>query len=140
MFEDLLRPENKDQLQRIILYHLINGENVDAKDLALLKSLPSCEGTSISLKVTRSGTQFIGKARLLRADQKCANGVLDQIDTLLIPPHLGVLVAAPDQPATPTPVNSAPDMNSPGHHGAVDPNPVPDTTEPDKNVPAVPSQ
>ena len=140
MFEDLQRPENKEQLQRIILFHLVNGENVDAKDLLKLKSLLSCEGNPIPLKLSRGGTQYIGGARLLRADQKCANGVMDQIDSLLMPPHLGVLVSSPDQPPPPAPISSAPDMRSPGHGGAVDPNPVPDTTEPDKSVPAVPPQ
>jgi uncharacterized surface protein with fasciclin (FAS1) repeats len=148
MFEDLLRPENKEQLQRIILYHLINGQNVDAKDLQTLKSLPSCEGNPIPLKLSRAGTQFVGGARLLRADQKCANGVMDQVDTLLMPPKLGVLVTSTTPPPLPTPVTSAPDMHSPGKPGSkssasgseADPNPVPDTTEHDKSVPAIPPQ
>ena len=91
-FEDLLRPENKVQLQRIILFQLVSGRAWDLKDLAAAKSLISCEGSPLPLAVKR-GSQRIGKARLIRADIKCANGLMHQIDTLLMPPHL-LLVAA----------------------------------------------
>ena len=126
MYDDLLRPENKDQLQRIILFHLVNGATLDVKDLQKQKSLPSCEGNPIPLRTSRSGTQFVGKARLLHGDQKCANGTLNEIDTLLIPPQL-VLVAAPATPpaadtnAAPADTNVTPAIPETATNAAVTP-------------------
>ena len=42
--ETLLRPENKTRLQDIVLFHVVNGKRLTAKDLLLLKSVLSCEG------------------------------------------------------------------------------------------------
>ena len=101
MFEDLLRPENKAQLQRVVLFHLVNGQAWFGKELKLQKSLVSCEGNPLALKTTKAGTLFVAKAKVLRADEHCSNGVLYEIDTLLMPPQL-VLVAAVAPPETST--------------------------------------
>jgi len=137
MFEDLLRPENKAQLQRVVLFHLVNGKAWFAKDLKLQKSLVSCEGNPLTLKTTKAGTLFVHKARVLRADEHCANGVLDEIDTLLMPPQL-VLVAADAPPdastIAPTATNApAAETNAP----AADPNAAPPADVP-AAAPAVP--
>jgi uncharacterized surface protein with fasciclin (FAS1) repeats len=91
-FEDLLRPENQVQLQRIVLFQLVSGRAWDFKDLATTKTLLSCEGNPLTLTVRR-GAQRVGKAQIIRADIHCANGLMDQVDTLMMPPHL-LLVAA----------------------------------------------
>jgi len=91
-YEDLLRPENQVQLQRIILFQLVSGRAWDLKDLATTKTLLSCEGSPLPLAIKR-GAQHVGKAQIIRADIRCANGLMDQVDTLLMPPHL-LLVAA----------------------------------------------
>ena len=105
-FEDLLRPENKVQLQRIILFALVSGKAWDAKDLTTAKSLASCEGSPLSLGIRR-GAPYIGKARIIRADIHCANGLMHQVDTLLMPPHL-LLVAAVANAEAATATNGAP--------------------------------
>jgi len=106
MFEDLLRPENKVQLQRIVLFALVSGKAWDGKDLVTAKTLPSCEGTALPLRTSRSGVEFVAKARVIRTDVRCANGLMHQIDSLLIPPKLLLVaaVAAPDAAST----NAAP--------------------------------
>jgi uncharacterized surface protein with fasciclin (FAS1) repeats len=109
MFEDLLRPENKAQLQRIVLFHLVNGQAWTSKDLRMQKALVSCEGNPLEIKTTKAGTLFVHKAKVLRADQHCANGVIDEVDTLLMPPQL-VLQAGPPVDAS---TNAAPDTNAP---------------------------
>jgi transforming growth factor-beta-induced protein len=117
-FAALLRPENQDLLQRIVLFHLVNGNRYSAKDLLKLKTLPSCEGTALIVHTSRSGAQFVQKAKILRADLRCENGLIQQIDTVLIPPGL-VLPGAPgasdaanaattNSPATGDSTNAAP--------------------------------
>ena len=122
MYEDMLLPENHDQLQHIILYHLVTGKRWDAKELQALMSVPSCDHRAIMIKTTRAGTYVypppdpvaralhappaapIPKARIDHADIRCSNGIMHQIDTLLMPPHL-VLISKPDGAApVPAPV------------------------------------
>ncbi len=109
MFDDLLRPENKAQLQRIVLFHLVNGQAWTAKDLRMQKSLVSCEGTPLEVKTTKAGTLFIHKAKVLRSDEHCANGMLDEVDSLLMPPQLVLQAGPPADAAT----NAAPATNAP---------------------------
>ena len=108
MYDDLLRPENKAQLQRVVLFHLVNGKEWFARDLKMQKTVVSCEGTALDLKTTKAGTLFVHKAKVLRTDQHCANGVLDEVDTLLMPPQL-VLQAGPSADAT---TNAVPAANA----------------------------
>jgi uncharacterized surface protein with fasciclin (FAS1) repeats len=107
MYEDLLRPENKTQLQRVVLFHLVNGKSWFAKDLRTVKTLPSCEGSPLTVKSTHAGTLFVAKGHVIRADEHYANGIMHQVDTLLMPPQL-VLQAAPSSPAPDTSTNAAP--------------------------------
>jgi hypothetical protein len=80
----------------------VNGQLLTAKDLLKLKSLLSCEGHPLPLHVARSGAQLVAKARILHADIRCANGLLDLVDTVLVPP--GVTLPPPAPPAPPAPV------------------------------------
>ena len=124
MLDDLLLPENQTQLQRIVLFHLVPAKSWDAKDLAATKSLVSAEGNPLALRRSRSGTQFVLKAKIIHADIKCANGIIHQIDTLLMPPQL-VLVSKMAANANVTPVtstNAAP--------AATNPPPATDVTSP----------
>jgi uncharacterized surface protein with fasciclin (FAS1) repeats len=105
MLDDLLLPENQTQLQRIVLFQLVPGKTWDAKDLASTKSLVSAEGSPLTLRRSRSGTQFVLKAKVIHADIKCANGILHQIDTLMMPPQV-VLVSKMAANANVTPVSS----------------------------------
>lgn len=118
-FEDLLRPENQVQLQRIVLFQLVSGRAWDMKDLATTKTLLSCEGNLLTLTVRR-GAQHVGKALIVRGDIHCSNGLMDQVDTLMMPPHL-LLVAAVAN------ANAAQATNAPPANPAAETNAVPAT-------------
>ena len=104
-FALLMQPQNQDVLQRIILFHVVNGREIFAHDMAALKSLPSCEGNPLPLKVARTGYQMVGKAKILHADIHAATGLLDEIDTVLLPP--GVSLAKLAAPPAPPPAANA---------------------------------
>jgi uncharacterized surface protein with fasciclin (FAS1) repeats len=109
--ETLLRPENKVRLQDILLFHVVNSKRLTAKDLLPLKNVLSCQGTLLPLRTSHSGTQYVMKAKIVHADIKCANGIINEIDTVLMPPEsaLPPLVApVPGPGATNAPVASAP--------------------------------
>jgi uncharacterized surface protein with fasciclin (FAS1) repeats len=120
MLDTLLRPENKVRLQDILLFHVVTPQRLTAKDLLLLKSVLSCQGNPLTLKTSRSGAQFVMDAKIVHADIKCQNGILNEIDTVLMPPESALPpIAPPPPPAPPAPVhavetNAAPsDTNAP---------------------------
>jgi uncharacterized surface protein with fasciclin (FAS1) repeats len=113
--ETLLRPENKVRLQDILLFHVVNSKRLTAKDLLPLKTVLSCQGTLLPLRTSHSGTQYVMKAKIVHADIKCANGIINEIDTVLMPPEsaLPPLVAPlPAPPTTNAPAASGPATSS----------------------------
>lgn len=112
-FDALQRPENKEALQRLVLYHAVNGKRLTAKDLVPLKTLLSCEGNPLVLHVNRSGAETVSKAKILHADIRCLNGLVDEIDTVLIPPgiSLSAMAAAAPVPQTNAEASPAPPTN-----------------------------
>jgi uncharacterized surface protein with fasciclin (FAS1) repeats len=126
----LLRPENKELLQRIVLFHLVNGQRLTAKDLLPLKTLLSCEGTALTVHTNRSGAQIVMKARILHADIRCANGLIHEIDTVLVPP--GMKLPSLTAPPGVEPVPNAAATGGPAGTNA------PSATEPTTVPPATP--
>ena len=109
MLDTLLRPENKVRLQDILLFHVVNGKRLTAKDLLPLKVVLSCAGTPLTLKTTHSGAQLVMKAKIVHADIKCQNGIINQIDSVLMPPEATLPAIAPPPP--PAPATNAPPAN-----------------------------
>jgi uncharacterized surface protein with fasciclin (FAS1) repeats len=109
MLHTLLRPENKVRLQDILLFHVVNGKRLTAKDLLLLKTVLSCQGTALPLRTSHSGTQFVMKAKIVHADIRCQNGIINEIDTVLTPPEASLppLVQPPPPPAPASATNAA---------------------------------
>ena len=107
--ETLLRPENKVRLEDILLFHVVNGRRLTAKDMIPLKEVLSCLGTALPLRTSKSGTQYVMKAKITHADIKCLNGNICQIDALLMPPESALpAIAAPPPPEPPAPAPVAP--------------------------------
>lgn len=111
----LLRPENKERLQHILLFHVVSGKKLYAKDLTTATDLFSCEGSPLPLKTTKSGIQFVAKAKITHADIRCQNGIIHQVDTVLMPLESSLPPLAP--PAPPPSTNAPPsdltDTNAP---------------------------
>ena len=103
MLDELLRPENKERLQHILLFHMVNGKKLTAKDLLTTPSLPSCEGAPLAVKTTKSGAQLVLKAKIIHADIRCQNGVIHEIDTVLLPPESSLPPLAPPPSPRPPP-------------------------------------
>jgi uncharacterized surface protein with fasciclin (FAS1) repeats len=111
MLDTLLRPENKVRLQDILLFHVVYGKKLTSPDILLLKTALSCQGAPLTLKTTHSGAQFVMKAKIVHADIRCRNGVINEIDTVLMPPEASLPPIAPPPPPPPPPAsetNAAP--------------------------------
>ncbi len=86
----LLRPENKDRLVAILYFHIINGKRLAVKDLMPLHAIFSCQGNPLTFKQTRSGVFLVQKAKVTHGDIHCANGNINEIDTVLMPPEIAL--------------------------------------------------
>jgi uncharacterized surface protein with fasciclin (FAS1) repeats len=81
--ENLLKPENKDMLVKILTYHVVSGR-VLAKDVVKLKSAKTAQGQSVRIRA-KGGKVKINKANVVKTDIEAGNGVIHVIDTVLLP-------------------------------------------------------
>jgi len=82
--ENLLKPENKDQLVAVLTYHVVPGK-VMAGDIADGKSMAtSVQGQDLAIE--SSGGVMINDASVTAADIATSNGVIHVIDKVLLPP------------------------------------------------------
>jgi uncharacterized surface protein with fasciclin (FAS1) repeats len=81
--EELLKPENRDMLVKILTYHVVPGEQTSKK----LKSgeTQTLEGAPVEVKVTSSGVT-VNDAKVVKADIQASNGVIHVIDKVIMPP------------------------------------------------------
>jgi len=82
--ENLLKPENKDQLVAILTYHVVPGK-VEAADVAKLNEAKTVNGKMINIKV-KGDTAMVNDAKVTKADIAASNGVIHVIDTVILPP------------------------------------------------------
>ena len=81
--ENLLKPENKAKLTRILTYHVVPGK-VMAADVVKMKSAKAVSGDTIAI-ATKDGGVTINNARVAKADIAATNGVIHVIDTVIMP-------------------------------------------------------
>ncbi len=81
--ESLLKPENKEKLQAILLYHVVPG-NVMAADVVKLSSAKTANDMQLAIMVDGK-TVKVNDAQVIQTDIKTSNGVIHVIDTVLIP-------------------------------------------------------
>jgi uncharacterized surface protein with fasciclin (FAS1) repeats len=79
----LLLPENKEQLQGILTYHVVAGQ-VLSTDLTDGMEATTENGSSLTINL-RDGKVFVNDAEVVIADVLTDNGVVHAINTVLIP-------------------------------------------------------
>ena len=80
--DNLLKPENKEQLKETLLYHVVEGKKT-SKDLETM-SAETLQGSTVDLSV-EGGEVMVNTAKVSKADVMASNGVIHQIDTVLLP-------------------------------------------------------
>jgi uncharacterized surface protein with fasciclin (FAS1) repeats len=81
--ENLLKPENREQLRRILTFHVVPGK-VTAADVVKLKSAKAVSGDTLTI-AAQAGSVSVNNARVVKTDIAATNGVIHVIDTVLIP-------------------------------------------------------
>ncbi len=82
--KSLLKPENQEQLKKILTYHVVAGKFTSK----MLKSgpVPTVEGTNITVKVKGKNVTINNKTKVTQADIKASNGVIHVVDSVLTMP------------------------------------------------------
>jgi uncharacterized surface protein with fasciclin (FAS1) repeats len=82
--ENLLKPENKEALKAILLYHVHAGAAVQAKDVKTM-SLSTANGKPLNI-VVKDGTVTVNDAKVIKTDVTASNGIIHLVDTVILPP------------------------------------------------------
>lgn len=82
--DSLLKPENKEKLKAILLYHVVAGKVPASKVLKLNgRSVKTLQGSEVKVS-TKHGVK-VNDARVITTDVNTSNGVIHVIDAVLIP-------------------------------------------------------
>ena len=81
--ETLLKPENREKLKSILLYHVVAGD-VTSAQVVKLTSAKTINGQDVKIKVV-DGSVMVNDAKVVKADIATSNGVIHVIDTVLLP-------------------------------------------------------
>lgn len=83
--DNLLKPENKDQLVAILTYHVVSGK-VMSGDLAGTTTVAaSVQGGELNINATDG--VMVNDANVVSADIETSNGVIHVVDKVLLPPQ-----------------------------------------------------
>jgi len=80
---NLLKPENRDTLRAILLYHVVPGR-LDARSVTATNDAASVNGQRIDFSV-RDGKVYVDNAQVVAADVNASNGVVHAIDSVIVP-------------------------------------------------------
>lgn len=80
--ENLLKPENKEQLVAVLKYHVVPGK-VLASDVKTSEA-KTAQGQSVKLKVSDTGVT-VDDAKVIKVDLVADNGVIHVIDRVILP-------------------------------------------------------
>ena len=81
--ENLLKPENKDQLIAVLTYHVVPGKVMSADIAGKSLQVASVQGGELSVNAT-DGVK-VDDATVVMADIETSNGVIHVIDTVVLP-------------------------------------------------------
>ncbi len=86
--ENLLKPENKDQLKAILTFHVLPARVYADKAVTMTESIKTVQGTTFAISV-KDGKAMIGNdkamATITATDIEASNGVIHVIDSVIMP-------------------------------------------------------
>ncbi|MEM1072421.1 MAG: fasciclin domain-containing protein [Planctomycetota bacterium] len=90
--DDLLKPENKDLLRSILLYHVVSGD-VRAADVVELNTADTLNGQRISIDASSTGVK-VDNANVAATDVLATNGTIHVIDRVIMPSTSDIIETA----------------------------------------------
>ncbi len=84
--DELMMPENKEQLTSVLTYHVVPG-NYTSADLEDGMSLTTVQGEELTVSM-RNGNWYVNDAMITIPDVISSNGVTYVIDSVIMPPSM----------------------------------------------------
>jgi uncharacterized surface protein with fasciclin (FAS1) repeats len=81
--ENLLKPENKAKLKRILSYHVVSGR-VASSDVVKLTSAKAVSGDTMKIAAGNGGVR-VDNAQVVKTDIAASNGIIHVIDAVILP-------------------------------------------------------
>ncbi len=81
--ENLLKPENKEQLIAVLTYHVVAGKIMSSDIAGTATSVKSVQGSELDVDATNGVT--VDGANVVTADIETDNGVIHVIDRVVLP-------------------------------------------------------
>ena len=81
--ENLLKPENKDQLVAVLTYHVVAGKVMSGDIAGKTMEVESVQGSAISVNAMNG--VMVDNANVVTADIETSNGVIHVIDAVILP-------------------------------------------------------
>ena len=81
--ENLLKPENKDQLIAVLTYHVVPGKIMSSDIAGTATMVESVQGSELDVDATEGVT--VDGATVVTADIETDNGVIHVIDRVVLP-------------------------------------------------------
>ena len=82
--DDLLKPENKATLAKILTYHVVPGKIMSADLLGKALTAKTAAGIDVSIDATGDSVR-VDTATVVKADIATSNGVIHVIDSVILP-------------------------------------------------------
>lgn len=84
--EELLKPENKEQLAKVLKYHVVPGEVTSSQITP--GEVETVAGTPVTVQVdSTSKAVKVNDAQVTQPDIKASNGVIHVVDKVILPPE-----------------------------------------------------
>lgn len=81
--QDLLK--DKEKLGAILKYHVVPGKVMAEQAVKVNGPVKTVQGKEVMIQ-TRNGSVYVGKAKVIKTDIVCSNGVIHVIDAVILPP------------------------------------------------------
>ena len=81
--DNLLKPENKDQLAAVLTYHVVPGKIMSADIAGKTVEVTTVQGSDLSVNATDG--VMVDNATVVAADIEADNGVIHVIDQVVLP-------------------------------------------------------
>ena len=95
--DNLLLPENKDQLVKVLSYHVVPGEVTAAQITP--GAVDTAEGEQLNVQIEpTTKAVMVNDAKVVQPDIQASNGVIHGVDKVILPPDVQLTT----EPTTPT--------------------------------------
>ena len=82
--EDLLKPENKERLTKLLQYHVVPGKLL-ANDFKNFKEAKTLQGQHLKIDALGESNIQVNNAKVLTPALDASNGIILPVDTVLMP-------------------------------------------------------